>query len=120
MPLEAPELVRAAMDAVEETTHAGLARRLPFDKPGYGPQRVARWLRGDARPNYEQTIALLDLAGWLNVTGAATTDRRTGDVASAAILPALRQIGDGLETLEALVSGQSQQAPQRRRRSASQ
>lgn len=112
--IPAAQLVRAAMDAARVTTARQLAKVLALE--GYdSPKRIERWIRGENKPRYDETIALLELAGWLNVTDQAV-DRRAGDVSTAALVPALRQIGDALETLDALVSGRSQPAPQPKRR----
>lgn len=81
----------------------------------HGQSLVNRWANGKARPNYEATLALLAIAGWLEVGGAEGRPR-AGDVSAADLVPYLRQIGDGLETLDALVSGRSQPAPQPKRR----
>lgn len=46
-------------------TPADLAKALGL-KAYSSPRRVARWLEGTASPDYELTIALLDLVGAIN------------------------------------------------------
>ena len=57
------------MTASGSATARQLAKALGLT--GYdSPKRVERWLRGENRPRYDETIALLELAGWLNVSRA--------------------------------------------------
>jgi hypothetical protein len=110
--ISADELTRAAMDAAGVTTARQLAKVLRLE--GYdSPKRIERWLRGENKPRYDETIALLDLAGWLKTDGAKA--RRPAGVSAADLAPALEQIADGLEKLDALVSARSQPKPASRR-----
>jgi hypothetical protein len=63
--IRADELVRAAMASSGVTKPAELATKLELTAYA-SPKRVSRWLTGDNKPDYDATIALLQLAGWLN------------------------------------------------------
>jgi hypothetical protein len=78
---------------------AELARHLRFEKPGYGPQRVGRWLAGRARPNYEETISLLELVGWLQPDDAHATPPATSDPRLVQVFESLAAAVAALEPL---------------------
>lgn len=74
--MEASELVRAAMAAagIPEDRPTELARRLGLGAYD-SPKRVKRWLDGVNAPRFDETIRLLELAGWLNMSGGRPTVR---------------------------------------------
>ena len=63
------------MKKADVTGPAQLAKKLGLEGY-YAPKRVSRWLDGSNEPDYESTIKLLHLAGWLNVRliGPATAE----------------------------------------------
>jgi hypothetical protein len=73
MALTAPELVAAAMKALDVDNPTDLAKAMGLGP--WSPQKVKRWLRGENEPSYEATIALLEQAGWLRKSGAAAAVR---------------------------------------------
>ena len=76
----APELVAAAMEKQKIAGPTALARLM-----GAGPwsaQKVTRWIGGENEPNYEATVTLLGLAGWLKVPAAFTPSARALDAAA--------------------------------------
>lgn len=59
------ELATIAMERLGFTKPSELAERLGL-VPYSSPRRVTRWLEGSSEPDYEMTIALLDLVGAIN------------------------------------------------------
>jgi hypothetical protein len=69
MPIEAPELVRAAMTATGTATPTQLARALRM--PSYSaPRNISRWLESVSKPDYDSTLLLLQAAGYLTIPAA--------------------------------------------------
>lgn len=71
VPVDAVVLVNEALKRVSGS-RSELARRLGLHS--YGEDRLGRWLRGEAKPRYDETIALLELVGWLNRARAAKAE----------------------------------------------
>lgn len=81
---------------IPEDKPTELARRLGLSSYE-SPKRVKRWLDGENAPRYDETIALLELAGWLNTAGG----RRRVSAAPADPLEALAKGVAALEKAQA-------------------
>lgn len=98
-------------------TPTQFAQRLDLGQ--WGAQKVKRWLEGENEPEYEATIALLELAGWLNVGGgqpAGVISQLTADV--QALRAFVRDVAGALERLGLDEPERDQQQRQARRKSA--
>lgn len=116
MALEAAELVRAAMKAagIPEDKPTELARRIGLSAYD-SPKRVKRWLDGENAPRYNETIALLELAGWLNMSGGRRKAQAAPDDPLAALEATVELMADrtgaALEKLQADVTELSARIP---------
>lgn len=97
MALTAPELVAAAMKARAVDNPTDLAKAMGLGP--WSPQKIKRWLRGENEPSYEATIALLEVAGWLNTAGAGEAGSHPGAPTDPqeAIAIALERLLEGQE-----------------------
>lgn len=120
----AKDLVRAAMLALGVTTDDALRDELRR-RYGLSPSQgtVNRWRNGGREPSYENTIALLDAAGWLNTSGVRRKAQPDpGDplvVLEAKVDVMAHATADSLERLEAgmkELSARIQPADGRRRK----
>lgn len=98
------ELARLAMKRCGYSTPSELAKRLDLG-PYSSPRRVSRWLDGQTRPNYETTIALLDLVGAINWDALLDPGSRDAKVAKVESLQ--RQ----LDYAQSLLDPDESQAP---------
>lgn len=106
MAIDASDLVRAAMKAagIPEDRPTELARRLGLSAYE-SPKRVKRWLDGENAPRYDETIALLELAGWINTAGG----RRKAQAPPADPLAALEATVDEMAERTAAALGKLQE-----------
>lgn len=81
--IRADELVRAAMTESGATGPTALARELALDMNGQ--EKVSRWLKGKNAPRFEETIALLELAGWLDLAAISAHREEAPTSAEAAV-----------------------------------
>lgn len=77
------ELVAAAKEAldIESDTDLAFALRRDYGIKG-GQGAVNRWRNGVRGPSYEPTIALLQIAGWLNEDRVREAEERAATQAS--------------------------------------
>lgn len=65
--MEPADLVAAAEKALGVSGDTALAVALGFTDH-HAPSRIARWRKGDAKPNYDATLTLLRAAGMLSLS----------------------------------------------------
>lgn len=89
------EFVKIAVERLGEGSPTELANRLKLGANGY--QKVYRWLRG-AEPGYANTIAMLDMLGWLYIEGEAEASPRDGNASRSQ--PEAERLADVVLRLE--------------------
>jgi hypothetical protein len=101
-------LVQAAKIAIADDRDAELARRLA--DYGLDPintaRSIMRWKNGETQPEYAATLALLDLAGWLDEDAIRRTRGRAEAEAATRTADRARRLAE------------RESSPQRRKRSA--
>ena len=110
MPLEAPDLVRAAMVATSSATPTDLARNLKMSSYS-APRNVKRWLDGETQPDYESTLLLIGAAGLLHPESGEPRASRLAETTLADVVSEIAALdrkidvtlAQRLESLEAAV-----------------
>lgn len=69
--IESTRLVELVMERLEAEGPSDLARKLGLHGP-HSDQRVARWINGIAKPNYDATMQMLELIGAINQAALQT------------------------------------------------
>jgi hypothetical protein len=112
VPIDAAELVEEAL-RISDGSRAELGRRLGITS--YAEDKIGRWLRAESKPRYEDTIALLEIAGWLSRDGVRRKTQQAPRDPLAKLEATVDQMADrtaaALDSLQAEVKELSARIP---------